>query len=87
MKNNQSLVLSATVTSESTIPIITLLPTDRYLEIQVEGSLQTGRPSAGSEYFTRVYVDEKKVIKSTNAAPPALTWELTVNNEMWVFVL
>jgi hypothetical protein len=89
LTNNSS--LRAILGSKIAIAITTLLSADLdlYLDIEVEGDIENGKPKTRSHYIVRLSVANKVVVESTHTKPRSsvLKWEWTANNEMWVLVL
>ena len=88
MVTNKSSLLRAILASQFAIAITTLLSADLdldlYLDIQVEGDIENGKPKTRSHYIVWLSVANKMVIESTLPQPRSsmLKWEWTVNNEM-----
>jgi hypothetical protein len=88
MATDKPLLLSAILESKNAIAIMTLLSTDRCLDIEVEGDIKKGERGIRSQYSVRLYVADKKIAKSTNKpASLGLKWEWNADNLMWASVL
>jgi hypothetical protein len=93
MLTTKSSLLRAILASKIAIPITTLLSADLdldpYLDIEVEGDIENGKPKTRSHYIVQLSVANKVVVESTCPKPRSsvLKWEWTANNEMWVLVL
>jgi hypothetical protein len=63
-----------------------LFSIDRYLDIEVEGDVATGKWRTQSQYSVRLYVGDKEVARSTKSKPRSsvLKWEWNADNQMWV---
>jgi hypothetical protein len=89
MTTDKPLLLSAILERKNAIAIMMLFPTDRYLDIELEGDVENGRQRTRSHYSVRLYVADKEVAKSTRSKPHSLMlkWEWNAANQMWVFIL
>ena len=80
--------LHAILRSKIAIVIMTLSSTDCYLDIEVEGDIRDGTRRMRSLYSVRLYVDNKKVAKSTKKpASSRLKWEWNTDHQMCAPVL
>jgi hypothetical protein len=86
METDKPLLLSAILGCKNTMTMVTLCPTDHYLDIEVEGDVENGKRRARSQYSVRLYVANKEVTKSTPRSS-VLKWEWTADNKMWAVVL
>jgi hypothetical protein len=88
MATDKPLLLSAILESKNAITIMTLTPTDHYLDVEVEGDVENGKRRARSQYSVRLYVADKEVTKSTHPKPRSsvLKWEWNADNKMWALV-
>jgi len=84
MATDNPLLLSAILESKTAIVILTLLSTDRCLDIEVEGDIKKGNWRMRSHYSVRIYVDDKKIVSKNKPASSVLKWEWNADNLMWV---
>ena len=84
MATDKPLLLSAILGSRNAITIMTLIPTDHYLNVEVEGDIENGKWRAQSQYSIRLYVADKEVMKLTHPKPcsSVLKWEWNADNKM-----
>ncbi|KAG6916635.1 hypothetical protein DXG01_006055 [Tephrocybe rancida] len=80
---DKPLLLSAILGSMSAIVRMSFFSTDRYLDIEVKGDIKTRKWEVRSQYSVRLYVNDKKVAKSTNKpASLVLKWEWNADNQI-----
>jgi len=80
MTTDKPLLLSAILGCKNAIAIMTLFFTEGFLAIEVEGDLN-GKQRARSQYSVRLYVADKKVLKS-NPCSLSRKMEWNADNEM-----